>query len=101
MKNMAAKDNDGSVPKPKKGTIGLHEEKIISENRISVSNADEGDLITEIEISRNCQLAVMGSKVFRMPDSELFGGDRKKDHRKVIKDKLRPEAMVRIPEVPT
>ena len=61
MKNMAAKDNDGSVPKPEKGTIGLHEEKRISEKGISVSNADQGDLITKINFSQNCQLAVMGS----------------------------------------
>ena len=88
-----------SIPKTVQGTIGLHEEKIISENVISVRNADEEDLIREIEISDKCQLTVMGSTKSGPDESEKEKDEPKKEDGGVRKDINSEESsQVKMPE---
>ena len=78
---------------------------IIYAQRINYLNADGQTrhfaISTDnVDPPKSGQLTCMGSKNFRMLDSELFGIVRKKDQQKVIKIDLRPEAMVKTPQVP-
>ena len=52
-------------------------------------------------IKKSGQLVCLVSKSFRMADSVLFGSEGKRDYRKEWKECIRPEAMVKLPEVPT
>ena len=56
--------------------------------------------IEDYDLLKSGQLAYHGSQDFKITDSELFDSARKKDQWKDGKDRLRPEAMVRIPQVP-
>ena len=54
----------------------------------------------EDKLLKSGQLTCAVSKKVRMADSVLFGSVRKKDQRKMIKVSLRPEAMVKVAQVP-